>query len=112
MAVELWRVLNPCSHTDSYLHDTNWDKHVEKRPELEGHLDSVRETVENPDFSIAVDETRIFKYRRGYLRQLFLLAIEQRDPRDGTYFVKTAYFTDSIVPTGKPCGPVQRLFGA
>lgn len=100
MAVESWRVHNPCTGTESYLHESNWLTHVEKRPEIHGRLDAARETAADPDFAVRDEQGVVFKYRMGYgagkTRGLPLLVIEEGDPH-GAHYVKTVYFTRDIV---------------
>ena len=97
-AVEAWRVDNPCTGTESFLHESNWYAHLTKHPEMDGHLDSARDTASDPDFAIVNDEGTIFKYRRGYgrgrTRGLWLVVVEK--PLQRQHPVKTAYFTTSI----------------
>ena len=104
------RTDNPCTGTQVYLHSVNWNKHVEKHPELEGHLSSVRATVEDPDFALQNDEGVVFKYRQGLgtgkVARLRLMVIESPDA-DGAHYIKTAYFTPDIDDSSVLC--VRRL---
>ena len=108
-AVEAWRVENPCTGTESFLHESNWYAHLDKHPELDGHLDSTRDTVSDPDFAIVNDEGTIFKYRRGYGRGrthgLWLVALEK--PLEREHPVMTAYFTKELVQGSVLC--IRRL---
>jgi hypothetical protein len=99
LAVELWRTDNSCTSTQSYLHDSNWISHTEKRPEIRGHLQDVKETVEDPDFAVRDEQGVVFKYRMGFGRgktaKLWLLVIEEEDLH-GAHYVKSVYFTPEI----------------
>lgn len=99
MAEELWRTDNPCTSTQSYLHDTNWGSHTLKRPEIIGRLREVRETVEDPDFALRDEQGVVFKYRMGFgqgkLAGLWLLVIEEADSQ-GDHYIKSVYFTSDI----------------
>ena len=108
--VELWRTYNGCTETDSYLHQSNWDKHTLKRPEIRGLEEAVRETVERPDFAVRDAHGAIYKYRRGLgsgkTRALRLVVIEGEDEQ-GLHFVKTAYFTKDIAEGNLICESVS-----
>ena len=99
LAIELWRTDNPCTRTQSYLHESNWARHSLKRVELQGQLGAVRQTVEDPDFALRDDSGVVYKYRMGHgsgsLRRLWLLVIEEADLVE-SYYVKTAYFTPEV----------------
>ena len=99
MAVEAWRVDNPCTETESYLHESNWFSHVARRPEIQEHQLSARDTVNGPDFAIAVGEGVVFKYKLGYgsgkTEGLWLVVIEEADSQ-GAHYVKSMYFTRDI----------------
>ena len=100
MTVELWRTMNPSTDTQSYLHESNWKKHAEKRAEIRAHLQSVRQTVEDPDFALQDDKGVLYKYKKGFgvgaLTGLWLVVIEKADA-EGSHFVKTMYFTSHVV---------------
>ena len=112
--VEILRTNNACTGTLTYLHRSNWVKHVEKRPELLAHLQSVKVVVEGPDFALQNEQGMVFKYRHGLgtgnLARLWLLVIEEPDGK-GSHYVKTMYFTPEIkdehilclnrIPTGE-----------
>lgn len=106
LAEELWRTINSCTQSESYLHSSNWEKHVEKRPEIQDHLQSVRQTVEDPDFVLQNNVGVLFKYRRGFPTNVaarpWLVVIEQAGS-DGAYFVKTMYFTNTIYAHATLC---------
>ena len=110
MAVELWRTYNPCTETQSYLHESNWTDHAAKRVELQGRLQDVRQTVEDPDFVLQDEAGAVYKYRKGvgvgHFRRLWLVVIEEADP-EGAHYVKTAYFTRQIKEHRAIC--VERL---
>ena len=97
--VEMWRTHNGCTETDTYLHEVNWERHVAKRPEIEGLEEAVRETVERPEIAIHDEGGAIFKYRRGFgsgaTEGLWLRVIEGADGRGG-HVVMTAYFSEQI----------------
>ena len=100
--VEAWRVGNPCTETESFLPESNWLSHLAKRPELQGHLFSVRDTVSNPEFAIVTETGAVFKYRLGYgtrkTRGLRLVVIERPSEQEpNEHPVVTAYFTGEIV---------------
>ena len=100
MAVELWRTTNPSTQKQSYLHESNWESHAAKRVEIREHLQSVRQTVEDPDFALQDERGVIFKYRKGFgkgkFARLWLAVVEQADA-DDAHYVKTAYFTSHIM---------------
>ena len=106
--VEAWRTHDPCTQTDAYLHQTNWDKHASWRTEIQGHQDDARLTAEDPDFAIENDSGTVFKYRKGLgsgkTANLRLLVIEKADSQ-GSHFVKTVYFTPDIADGHLLCGP-------
>ncbi len=91
---ESWRTDNPVTEKESYLHESNWNKHVAKRPEIDGHLYSLRDTVSDPDVAIE-KKGAIHKYRMGYgsgkTRGMWLLAIERPDLY-GAHCVRSMYF--------------------
>jgi len=96
----------PCTNTESYLHESNWQSHLAKRPELEGHKLSVKATVSDPDFALRDPDGVLFKYRYGHgsgkTTGLWLLVIEGADSL-GAYYVKTMCFTGEIVPEEPFC---------
>ena len=100
MAVESWRTDNPCTGTESYLHESNWLKHVTKRPEIGECLDSARETAADPDFAVRDEHGVIFKYRMGYgsgkTAGCWLRVVEDADP-DGAHYVKSVLFASRIM---------------
>ena len=100
MARESWRTDNPCTGTESYLHESNWHSHAKRRPEIAACLKVARETVEDPDFAIQDEHGVVFKYRMGYgigkTTGLHLLVIEEADTQ-GAHYVKTVYFTRDII---------------
>ena len=108
--VEMWRAHNGCTETDTYLHEVNWERHVAKRPEIEGLEEVVRETVERPDFAVRDAHGAIYKYRRGLgsgrTRVLRLVVLEGEDEQ-GAHFVKTSYFTKDIAEGTLLCGSVS-----
>ena len=113
MALEegiILRTDNSCTGTEAYLHEVNWHKHVDKRPELSDKLQAVRATVEDPDFVLRDDEGTVFKYRQGLgtgkTAKLRLVVIEEPDD-SGSHYIKTAYFTLDIVEAEPIC--VSRL---
>ena len=109
--VELWRTYNGCTETDSYLHQSNWDRHVVKHSEIEGCEEATKQTVEDPDFAIQGEDGVVFKYRMGFgsgrRRRLWLRVIEAPDGR-GAHVVKTVYFTKEIVEGKALC--IRRLW--
>ena len=101
MPNELWRTHNPSTETESYLHEANWVRHSLKRVELQGCLDDVLKTVEDPDFALRDEEEVVYKYRKGHsrggkFRGCWLLVIEGLDSDGMAHHVKTMYFTRRI----------------
>ena len=84
---------------------------MDKRPEIRGLAEEVRETVEDPDFAIRGEGGVVFKYRKGYghgkTEGLRLLIIEEADRR-GAHYVKTVYFTPEIEDGEPLC--IRRLW--
>lgn len=102
----IFRTDNPSTGTEAYLHDVNWHRHVEKRPELSDKLQAVRTTVEDPDFVLRDDKGTVYKYRQGLgtgkTAKLRLVVIEE--PGDSrSHYIKTAYFTPDIVEAELIC---------
>ena len=99
MAVELWRTTNPSTDSECYLHEVNWVKHAEKRPEIRDCLVAVRMTAEDPDVAVQDKAGVVIKYRKGFgmnaFQGLWLAVIEQAGA-DGAHFVKSMYFTSVI----------------
>ena len=99
MAEELWRTDNPCTGSQSYLHNSNWNSHAEKRPEIQGRLLDVKATVEDPDFAVRDEQGVVYKYRTGFgtgrMTGLRLVVIEGSDAQ-GAHYVKSVYFTRDI----------------
>lgn len=99
MAVESWRTDNPCTGTESYLHESNWLKHVAKRPEISQCLDDARETAADPDFAVRDEHDVIYKYRMGYgtgkTAGRWLRLVEEADG-EGAHYVKSVLFTSRI----------------
>lgn len=99
MAVESWRIHNPCTGAESYLHESNWLKHIAKRPEISGCLDGARETVADPDFAVRDEHGVIFKYWMGFgsgkTEGRWLRVVEEAD-REGAHYVKSVLFTSRI----------------
>ena len=103
MALEngiILRTDNSCTGTQAYLHESNWNRHIEKRPELSDKLQAVRTTVEDPDFVLQNDRGIVFKYRQGLgtgkTSRLRLMVVEEPDD-NGAHYIKTAYFTLDIM---------------
>ena len=98
----MWRAHNPHTNTQSYLELVNWRRHVEKRPEIDGHETNVQDIVSDPE--VVVERgTRVYKYRKGYgsgkTGGLWLLAIERPDHR-GRYRIVTVFFVPHIEHRG------------
>ena len=101
MPRELWRTHNPSTGLQSYLHESNWLKHSLKRPELNGCLDAVLETVEDPDFALRDNSGTVYKYRKdhglgGKFSGCRLLVIEGADADGKAHHIKTMYFVTRI----------------
>ena len=97
--MEVWRTPNPATGTDCYLTHDQWaGRIIVRHPEVEPHLDHLRQAAADPAVAYRNDET-ILKYSRvgggGKYNRLWYLVVERPDS-DGDYRVVTAYFIDRV----------------
>lgn len=74
-------------------------EHIERRPEMDGQLDRIEETLQNPDELRESDQDRtVVLYHRRYsdtpVTDKYLLVVVKRDIESP--FVITAFFTDRL----------------
>lgn len=86
---------------------SNYERHVNKHPEINGLLEDIRETIANPDIEMDADNGHIYLYRSGMggdrFSKLWLFVVILYESNGHGYegIVKTSYFTSKIAKNGR-----------
>jgi hypothetical protein len=85
LAQSVWTTTD-CRGRRTTLHESNWLKHVAKRPEIAGLEEQAKATVEDPNFCVRETDDSINYYKSGVVpgRPRAYVHVVARDDPDGT----------------------------